>query len=96
MMPEITLNPKQDIQFIGGLYFRSINLKSGQFGMQHTHNHDHATVILKGRVRLWIDNGLESEYEAGDIVEVKAHKSHVFEALEESRITCVWPESLGG
>lgn len=86
----------EKIHIVGGIYFRSILINKDVSLPQHTHNHDHATYVGSGSVRLWI-NGVESgDYFGGDAVEIKGGSEHLFMALEDNtRLVCVWPESIG-
>jgi len=93
---KVQFNPPQTVEFKGGIYFRTLILNGGDIGGQHVHQFDHATMIVTGSARLWIGSEIEGDYKAGDIAEVKAGKIHVFEALEDNtRLTCIWPESIG-
>lgn len=73
-----------------GLYFRSILINAGTIIPQHVHDHDHATYIGSGAVRMWADGDDLGVFQAGRAVPVKAGVQHVFQALEdETRLTCV-------
>lgn len=88
--------PVQSIQIKGGIYFRTILLQKWNIVPQHTHNHDHATLVISGRIRLWIDDKLNGDFEAGEAIEIKGGFKHVFQALQDNtRLTCIWPESIG-
>lgn len=74
----------------GGIYFRSIVLQKGDKATQHVHDHDHATYIGSGSVRMWANGGDEGIFKAGRPVLVMAGVRHEFEALEpDTRLTCV-------
>ena len=79
------------IEEVAGIYFRSVLLaNAGDVIPQHVHDHDHATFVGAGKARLWVDGVWSADYEAGRAVEVKAGKSHVFQALEpNTRLACV-------
>ena len=93
---QLVINPPQEIQFKGGLYFRTLVLQAGGVGGQHAHQWDHATMIVTGSARLWSGAKVLGDYKAGEIAEVKAGEIHVFEALEDNtKLMCIWPESIG-
>lgn len=65
----------------------------------HTHNYDHTTIVLSGRIRLtreklidgvWIA-ALPEEYDRGEAFEVPANYRHTIKALEpNSEWMCVF------
>jgi quercetin dioxygenase-like cupin family protein len=79
------------VEEVCGLYFRSILLpRAGMRVPQHTHDHDHATLVCAGAARLFIDDQPSGDYYAGHAVPVKAGKHHAFEALEpNTRLACI-------
>ena len=88
--------PVETISIVGGIYFRAILLQSGMVVPQHTHNHDHATYVGSGSVRLWVNDLHAGDYSAGQAIEIKGGQEHLFMALEDNtRLACVWPESIG-
>ncbi len=74
-----------------GLYFRSVLLtQEGDVVTQHTHDHDHATYIGNGKVKLFIEGVEAGDFLAGRAVKVTANQKHFFVALEpNTRLTCV-------
>lgn len=94
-LPEF-VNPvaEQPVEFVDevcGLYFRSILLtNAGMIVPQHVHDHDHATLVGSGCVRLWVNGSYAGDFEAGHAVAVLKGCEHVFLALEpNTRLTCV-------
>lgn len=75
----------------GGLYFRSVLIQdAGTIIPQHTHDHDHVTLVGSGRVRGWQDGECLGDRGPGDIFEIPAGKGHVFQSLEPNTLlTCV-------
>lgn len=76
---------------VGGLYFRAICLKrAGMIVPQHSHEHDHVTLIANGEARVWVDGAWLGDFKAFRALEIKAGKKHVFMALEpNTRLACV-------
>jgi len=74
-----------------GVYFRSVLLPfAGMSVKQHAHEHDHATYVGNGSVRLVADGVVMADYKAGEAIEVKAGVQHQFISLEPmTRLTCV-------
>lgn len=83
--------PVERIEIVGNLYFRSVLLKKrGTSIPQHSHDHDHATLVCSGAARVWIGGVYHGDFEAGHAVEIKAGRQHVFQALEaNTRLCCV-------
>lgn len=81
----------ESIEEVNGLYFRSVLLpKAGMRIAQHTHDHDHATLVGQGTAALYIGGVLSGIFEAGRAVPVMAGQYHAFEALaDNTRLTCV-------
>jgi quercetin dioxygenase-like cupin family protein len=79
------------IDEVCGLYFRSILLPvSGIKIPTHKHPYSHATVIGSGKVRLYVDGEVYGIYVAGQIIELKANKEHLWESMEpNTRLFCV-------
>lgn len=76
---------------IYGIYFRSVLLpKAGTRIKQHTHDHDHATLVGSGAAALRIGGILVGNFKAGKAIPIMAGQHHEFEALEDNtRLTCV-------
>lgn len=74
-----------------GIYFRSIVLgKCGDRISQHVHDHDHATYIGSGAVRVWVNGDEPKDCTAGTAIPILAGHQHIFEALaDDTRLTCV-------
>lgn len=88
--------PVETVAIVGGVYFRSVFLKKWTVIPQHTHDHDHATYVGSGRVRLWVNSVWSGDYQAGAAIEIRGGNQHIFQALEDfTRLICVWPESVG-
>jgi quercetin dioxygenase-like cupin family protein len=76
---------------VAGLYFRSVLLiEAGTVIPQHVHDHDHATYVGAGSVRLWVDREWKGDFVAGTPVEIPGGKQHLFMSLEaNTRLCCV-------
>lgn len=74
-----------------GIYARSILIPhAGAKVPQHEHEYDHATFVGSGRVRLIADGKLIGDFQAGQLIEVKAKTQHLFVALEpNTRLACL-------
>lgn len=79
------------VEEVCGIYFRSILLpRAGMRVPQHSHDHDHATLVGAGTARLYVDGQPAGDFHAGRAVPIIAGKHHAFEALEPgTRLTCV-------
>jgi mannose-6-phosphate isomerase-like protein (cupin superfamily) len=74
-----------------GYYFRTIILHDANTIVpQHTHDHDHATLVGHGAVRAWKDGEWFGDFKMGDAIVIPAGCSHLFQALcPETVLTCV-------
>lgn len=83
--------PVEFVEEVCGIYFRSVLLeRPGIIIPQHVHDHDHATFIGSGRVRVWVDGNWYGDIDAGRAIPIKAGTQHVFQSLAPmTRITCV-------
>lgn len=75
-----------------GIYFRSVFLPfKGTTIPQHVHTEDHATLVGRGKARLYVNDRFQEDIEEGHAVTLKAGQKHSFEALEDNtRLICVW------
>ena len=74
-----------------GLYFRSITLpEAGTYIPQHTHDHDHATLVCSGKARAWCDGICIGDKGKGEVFEVTAGHKHEFVSLEpNTMMVCI-------
>lgn len=90
---------KDDELYTGGCDYRSsddimflpiiVPLKGTKIP-QHVHAFDHTTMITKGSVRVWVEDKLLGDFKEDAFIEIKAHKAHKFETLEDNtKICCV-------
>jgi quercetin dioxygenase-like cupin family protein len=55
---------------------------------QHTHTHDHITLISSGSIEAWQDGKSIGIFEAPSIVKISAGKKHAFVALTDNVVLC--------
>ena len=55
---------------------------------QHTHTHDHMTLVSRGTVEAWKDGEVVGVYEAPAIIKIPAGASHSFTALTDDVVLC--------
>lgn len=88
--------PQEVEQFdttIDGVFIKRIPLPKGLMVPQHSHSHSHATIIGKGKVRVWKDEKLLGEFQGGTVMNIPALSMHTFLALEDSEIYCIHNEA---
>ena len=73
---------------IDGVFIKHFALPQGVVVPQHAHAHSHATIIAKGKVRVW-KGQLYDDIEGGNVLLIEAHVKHEFLALEDSELYCV-------
>jgi len=83
--------PVESITEACGLYFRSLRMKdAGMVAQQHTHDHDHATLVASGRARGWSGELWVGDKGPGEAFEIRAGVDHMFQALApETLLVCV-------
>ncbi len=61
----------------------------GDIVPQHVHADAHYTMLIKGRVRAWIDDKLMGDFYAPHAIYIEARKQHTFQALvDDTVIVC--------
>ena len=55
---------------------------------QHTHAHDHMTLVSRGEVEAWKDGEVIGVYKAPAIIKIPAGSSHSFTALTDDVVLC--------
>ena len=69
--------------FLSGMYIRHMSAPAGMLLLGHRHKTTHPNLLLKGRMRLWM-NGIVQDIEA----------PHIFESLAGSRKVAVTLEDV--
>lgn len=84
----------------GPIFHRQFVLENKcQENAGHTHNYDHATIVIRGRIRVsrehlvdgdWVA-GETDEHAAGEVVDIPANVKHTLKALEPNTVyLCVF------
>lgn len=72
---------------IDGVYIKPfVAKKAGTFMGQHSHSYDHATFVASGAIRVFVDGDVKGDYQAGEVIEIRAGKKHVLLALEDNTV----------
>lgn len=71
------------------LWVKPIPLKAGEACVQHTHAHDHVTLVAAGTVRAWVDGQDRGEISATSCFKVAALAEHRFLAVTDAVIVCI-------
>lgn len=76
-----------DVHYIaGGVYAKQMHFqKAGDTGIQHKHNFDHLSLLVKGKVVVSVE-GEATVYTAPAGINVKAGKEHTVMALEDDSL----------
>lgn len=90
----------EGLAIIGPIGARKFTLeKKCELNEGHQHNYDHVTIVIRGRVLVKYSyedagqkiEGESREFEAGEIITIKANVSHTIKALEDnSQYLCVF------
>ena len=81
--------------FYGGIFWREhFFYKKGDYHKGHTHHIDHATIIIKGSVRVEVEGKEPFNVTAPSVIEIPREVLHKFTALEDDTIyMCVFSTS---
>lgn len=89
-----------DVEVLGPLAFRKFILQRVCESFEgHSHNYDHVTMVVHGRIRVsysWMDGdkkitGPDREFGVGEDILIKANVFHTIKALEPNTIyRCVF------
>lgn len=89
-LPDVSVHtqpPPEFIDEVEGIGIRSTVLKKAMDCVgQHAHPHAHATLVGSGAVRLWVDGKFLGDFYRGQAIGVKAHHTHIFQALEDDTL----------
>jgi quercetin dioxygenase-like cupin family protein len=73
---------------VGNIYAKQMLLPKGSGTVGHSHEHDHMTLLAKGRLVVIVGD-TETEYVAPAAILVKAKEHHALVALEETVAYCI-------
>ncbi len=89
--------PVSDLSIVGPVGIREMTLPAVCEAHEgHTHNYDHATIVISGRVKVQyvLPGGTEGEsreFGPGEAIAIKANVKHTLKALEENtKYLCVF------
>lgn len=69
----------------GGVYCKTWLVPDvGTIVPQHSHNHDHLTLVMSGAVQVWRDGEPVRDYTAPSAVQIPAHSKHLFVTLTDN------------
>jgi hypothetical protein len=100
---EMDLDPYKYMEvthhFIGGIYTKECHLPVGIKFMQHKHTFDHMSVLAQGHAIVEVD-GIDKEYHAPAVLNIRAGKHHAITALTpvvwlcQHVTTCTDPDNI--
>jgi quercetin dioxygenase-like cupin family protein len=74
---------------VDDIWVRAYSLeKSGSVIAQHTHTHDHITLVSRGTVQMWQDGEDVGLFVAPAVITILAGKKHMFTALTNDVVLC--------
>jgi len=81
-----------DHGFFGGMFWREHYFyKKGDVHKGHTHELDHATILIKGSLKVNVEGEEPYEVSAPSVIEISREIMHEFTALEDNTIyMCVF------
>lgn len=81
-----------------GLYIMDIQIpKAESLVPQHAHAYDHTTLIVTGKVRIWLGEDIIGEKTAPDHIFIPAGTKHTFQTLvDDVRLCCIHNISRSG
>jgi len=82
-------HPYLEFAEVDDIWVRAYNLeKQGSIAAQHTHAHDHITLVSRGSVQVWQDGVEMGVFVAPTIIKIKAGSQHTFTALTDDVVLC--------
>lgn len=91
-LPELVpLPPSQNPEVVfycdDDLWVKQIIIaKAGDAVPQHSHEHDHVTMLAIGMIDVWVDGAYLGEMEAPRPITIKAGTKHLFQAVTDGCI----------
>ena len=96
-MNDLSTNPNykqidpEYVQFdeVDDMWIRSYVVKKAHSILpQHSHEHDHATIVSRGTVEVWHGGEFVGQYTAPAVITVPAKKLHYFKTLTDDVVLC--------
>ena len=73
----------------GAFKIKSLRLQPGETCIQHIHVHPHATLVISGVIRVFVDGEDKGVYYPMEAIYVEAGKRHYMRAETESMFACI-------
>lgn len=89
--PKYVVVEHEYIEFaeVDDIWVRAYSMKTAEsIAAQHTHTHDHITILSRGTAECWQEGKLLGTYVAPAMIHIKAHKKHLFKALTDDVVFC--------
>lgn len=90
-LPAALEPPEVELYLDDDLFVKQLWLKKAGFAVaQHSHEHDHVTMLAKGEVDVWLDGKLLGRFAAPAPIPVKAGTKHTFiAAVDDCVLYCI-------
>lgn len=87
-----------DLVIADDIFAKQVHVpKAKTYLPQHEHAYDHATLLARGAIRVWIDGEDMGEYRAPKPIFIAAKKRHIFLTLEDDTVLyCIHNISRAG
>jgi len=84
---ELVPVPTIDFITVDGISIKQMLLPDpGMVIEQHSHDHDHATLLAAGSVRTWTGSKRPVDYDSPAMIEIPARTQHSFQSLEPDTV----------
>lgn len=81
------MNIIEEHGFVGNIWIRqNWMLKAGDTNGGHLHYHDHVTLLVKGSVRVQVEDEPHKDFHAPTFIVIKKQYSHRITALEDDTV----------
>lgn len=74
---------------VDDIWGKLYSVPAGYIVPQHQHEHDHVTLFIRGRVKVWVEEKYLGVYHAPHALKVEAGRRHTFEAVDECVFCCL-------
>ena len=73
----------------GNFKIKWIRLKAGETCIQHIHVYDHATLVVSGVIRVFVEDENKGVFYPMELIQVDAGKRHYMQAETDSVFACI-------
>ena len=91
LLPEVEQPNEVSIAISDGMFIKHYRIKkAGTYLPQHSHRHNHVTMVCHGSIRAWVDGKYLGVFTAPKALDIRANTKHIFEVMEDNTtLACI-------